>query len=411
MFGKIRSLDYLKLILSPWDYNNSRYIDLLKSCVLKILNSSSDDGGSLLFIYENGRTGEYEFLKALDLPDDSNIVIQGFTCNAVVNPVLWLGLKPKYVDIDPVTLNMSMEDLREKVDVKTKVIIVQHTFGRPGPIKEVMEFARKRGIYVLEDCAHAFGGVFSDGGRKIRLGKTGDAAIFSFGLEKVFSTRVGGALLVNNSRIGRTIGKSCLRLRTMSRIDTFKWLMNPVIWRVLRKLGEKQDSAAESLCKIGVISMGSAKEEYVGKMPKMYPRKLSGALAKVVLEEVTLLGENLEHRRQIARIYSEGLAGCNGISVPSCKNIPYVRFPVVCESGDIRDKISEIILDIGYRIGNWYNPVVYPSTVDVDAMMYKKGMCPVAEGISSMIINLPTGRHISMEDARMMTEKIGSGLD
>ncbi len=348
--------------------------------------------GINIFLYGNARSAEYEFLKSLNLPAGSNVIVQAFTCNAVINPILWLGLEPRYVDISGKTFSFDIEDLKKKIDASTKVIILQHTFGISGPIDDVLKIAKEKGILVLEDCAHALGSEYK--GKK--LGTFGDAAILSFGIEKVISTRVGGALIVNNNALDGEIATSYANVRKPGIWETFKWLFNPLIWRMLRKFGSMQMRLARLLRNLGLLNMGFYNGELVGKKPRQYPSKLNNALSKVVLSELEDLHENLKHRRTISGFYPANLY----------KETAYVRFPFVCKTIEEKCQLNEKLTNLGYRIGDWYDPLVYPAGTDLLAMKYVKGYCPTAESLSARIINLPTGKNISENDAHKIADTI-----
>lgn len=362
---------------------------------------------SKVFLLENGRTGEYIFLKSLNLPSKYNVALQGFTCNAVVNPILWLNLEPLYIDIDPMTLNISLESLFERINSKTKVVVIQHTFGNPmfKTRKEFNDFVsnmHEKGILVFEDCAHALGGELE--GKK--LGTFGDAAIFSFGIEKVLSTRVGGALVVNNKDFLKDVEAVFNEMKEVSSLHTFLWLLNPFFWRVLRVFKFKM-KVANFLRKLRILNMGFEDSELLGKKPKYYPRKISNALSCFVLNELDGLESNLSHRKDVVGIYGEYF----DVEHLGGSKIPFVRFPVVCETKRQKMALKKFLEEIGVNVGDWYEPVIYPKSTNQPAMMYKKGSCKIAEIISSRILNLPTGKNISMEDAKEISEKIILFLD
>ena len=77
-----------------------------------------------------------------------------------------------------------MSATRKKITPKTKAIIVQHTFGIPANMNQLVVFAKKHGLYLIEDCAHSLGATYQ--GKKV--GSFGDAAFFSFGRDKVVSS-------------------------------------------------------------------------------------------------------------------------------------------------------------------------------------------------------------------------------
>ncbi len=399
----IKNTDYIKTTLKFWKYKKGSCTVALRSELSKLLGVKEKK----VFVLENGRTGQYLFLKSLDLPSKYNVALQGFTCNAVVNPILWLGLEPLYIDIDPMTLNMSFDSLNERIDEKTKVVILQHTFGNPAfkTKKEFNDFVsnmHEKGILVIEDCAHALGGEVE--GKK--LGTFGDAAIFSFGIEKVLSTRVGGALVINNEEFLKDFEGLYKNVNEMGYFSTFVWLINPFLWRVLRVF-KCQMKIAQFLRKIKILNMGFEDSELVGKKPKHYPRKLSNALSCVALDELKNLDANLSHRKQVSDVYGESFS----VEHLGGAKIPFVKFPIVCETKQAKKALKEFLEKNNVKVGNWYEPVIYPESTVQRAMKYKTGGCKIAEIISSRILNLPTGRNISEKEAREISEKITSFLD
>ena len=222
---------YLKRVLKFWEYKEGDCNVKLRSKLAEILEIEEKK----IFLFENGRTAEYIFLKSLDLKENSNVSLQGFTCNAAVNPILWSNLKPLYIDINAKSLNISMKSLSERVDNNTKVVVLQHTFGNPvfktkENFEKFISRMRERDILVFEDCAHSLGSEVE--GQK--LGTFGDAALLSFGIEKVLSTRVGGALVVNNEKLLGKVETIYGKTNTMGCMNTFFWLLNPFFWRIVR---------------------------------------------------------------------------------------------------------------------------------------------------------------------------------
>ena len=400
----MKNTEYIKIILKFWEYKKGSCTPALQKEFSKILGIKEKK----VFLVENGRTGQYIFLKSLDLPEKCNVAIQGFTCNAVVNPVLWLNLKPKYIDIDPMTMNMSLDSLKERIDSKTKVVVLQHTFGNPmfRTKKEFNEFLNEmheKGILVFEDCAHALGGEVE--GKK--LGTFGDAALFSFGIEKVLSTRVGGALVVNNEDFLEDIEKIFKDMKEVSFFHTFVWLLNPFFWRILRGFKNKKMQMADFLRKIKLLNMGFENSELSGIKPKYYPRRISNALSCFVLNELKNLEENLSHRKEISGVYAEYFS----VEHLGKVRIPFVRFPMVCETKRQKKDLKEHLEQNQINVGDWYEPVIYPKSTIQTAMIYETGSCKIAEIVSSRILNLPTGKNITKEKAKEISVKIISFLD
>ncbi len=367
---------YLKRVLNIFEYRNGQEDRLLVKKIRSIY------GDKPVYLLNNARSAQYIFLKSLNLNKSDNVVVQSFTCNAVVNPILWLDVEVRYSDINKETYSSSLSEIKKKVDRNTKVIVIQHTFGIPAKYGEIVEFAKRNNIIVLEDCAHAFGNG--------NLGINGDASILSFGIEKVLSTRVGGALVVNNPKINKAIEKEYEKIGKMNYIETFLWLLNPLIWSVLRSFGSFKFKIAKIFKNLGLLNMGFFSSELVGRKPRAYPKKLSNALCGVVNDEIKGIGENLGGRRKCVALYNQKLGGTYG-------DIAMVRYPYLAKNVTNANEIMKICKQKGLAVGDWYNPVIYPSSTNLLAMGYVVSSCPVSESISSRIVNFPTGKGVGRE--------------
>lgn len=116
------------------------------------------------------------------------------TCSATWHPVLQLGAKPVFVDIDPYTLNVDAYDIEHRITKKTKAIVVMHYGGTVCDMDAIMRIARKHKLKVIEDCAQSVGATYK--GKPV--GTIGDYGCFSFQAIKQMTTIDGGMLTVKN---------------------------------------------------------------------------------------------------------------------------------------------------------------------------------------------------------------------
>ena len=114
-----------------------------------------------------------------------------FTCTATNIPLLYIGAKIKFIDIDPQTLNVSIADLKKKISKKTKAIVCVHYAGIPCDMDEIKTIAKKYNVKVIEDAAHALGSKYD----KKYIGNLSDFTIFSFQSIKQLTTSDGGMLI------------------------------------------------------------------------------------------------------------------------------------------------------------------------------------------------------------------------
>jgi dTDP-4-amino-4,6-dideoxygalactose transaminase len=128
-----------------------------------------------------------------------------FTCTATNIPLLYIGAKIKFVDIDPKTLNVSIADLKKKISKKTKAIVCVHYAGIPCDMDEIKTIAKKYNAKVIEDAAHALGSKYN----KKYIGNLSDFTIFSFQSIKQLTTSDGGMLIFQD----KSLEKLAKRLR------------------------------------------------------------------------------------------------------------------------------------------------------------------------------------------------------
>lgn len=117
-----------------------------------------------------------------------------FTCTATNIPLLYMGAKPVFVDVEPNTLNFSVEDARRRITDKTKAIVVVHYGGLPCDMDAIQALADEYGIPVIEDAAHALGATYR--GRPI--GAISDYTMFSFQAIKHITTGDGGMITLKD---------------------------------------------------------------------------------------------------------------------------------------------------------------------------------------------------------------------
>ncbi len=107
--------------------------------------------------YCNGTSALTSMFFALDLPAGSEIMVPSYTFFATIVPMRLFGLVPVFVDIDPHTLNFDLNDAKKRLTKNTKAVLPVHWFGRPCDMDDICDWAKEKGLIVLEDACHAHG--------------------------------------------------------------------------------------------------------------------------------------------------------------------------------------------------------------------------------------------------------------
>jgi len=151
----------------------------------------------------NGTDALQIAMMALDLQPGDEIITPSFTYIATTEVVALLGLKPVFVDVDPISYCMDVESLKKAITPKTKLIVPVHLYGHAAPMEEIMEIAKANNLFVIEDNAQAIGCdyTFSNGVTK-KTGTIGHIGATSFYPSKNLGAfGDGGALCTNDKAL------------------------------------------------------------------------------------------------------------------------------------------------------------------------------------------------------------------
>ena len=131
------------------------------------------------------------------LKKGDEVITTIFTCTATNIPMLYMGLKIKFADVDRNTMNISVESIKKLITKKTKAIVVVHYGGLPCDMDEIKLIAKKNKLILIEDAAHAIGAKYNNK----TIGSLCDFSTFSFQAIKHFTTGDGGILTIKNKKL------------------------------------------------------------------------------------------------------------------------------------------------------------------------------------------------------------------
>jgi len=131
------------------------------------------------------------------LKEGDEVITPVFTCTATTIPFLYMGVKFRFADVDPETLNINVQHVRELINEKTKAIVCVHYGGLPCDMDELHAIAKEYNIPIIEDAAHALGATYK--GKKI--GEISQFTMYSFQAIKHITTGDGGMLVVQDKNI------------------------------------------------------------------------------------------------------------------------------------------------------------------------------------------------------------------
>lgn len=388
-----------KTLVKPWQWKEGTALAEVKSWFKKYFDFKD------VFLFNSGRSALYTILQSFGIGETDEVLIQAFTCVAVPDPVIWAGAVPIYVDVDE-TLNIDPTLLENYITKKTRAIIVQHTFGIPAKMEMIKKIAQKYNLVLIEDCAHALGAKINEK----PVGTFGDAAILSFGRDKVISSVFGGMAVIN-SRFNPPAGGPNSKLREFQKklpypsyFWIFQQLLHPILFSLILPLYNIYIGKIILfiLQKLSLLSKPIYMEEVSGGKPSVFPNRFPNALACLLLMQLSKLEKYNRRRKQIADYYYKALTGKTDIKLPpKVDGAIYLRFNILSQKSEdllASAKENKIIL------GNWYRNIIDPAQVELTKVYYKQGSCSEAEKAASLSVNLPTYPRLEQSDLKNLVK-------
>ena len=341
-----------------------------------------------IFLYWKGRVALYALLKAMKVKKGDEVIIPGYTCVVVPNAIKYLGAKPVYVDIDKETLNTTLLKIKEAVTPKTKVIIIQNTFGLSSEVEEIVAFARENKLWTIEDCTHGFGGTYKGKPN----GTYCDAAFFSTQWNKPFSTGVGGFSIINNSVLIPELINANSELIKPSKKEVLllsgllfahKYFINSSTYWGLRKF-------YRWLSKYNfVLGSSEDKEITTANMPDDYFKDISKTQIRNGLKSINKLSQVLEKRKKNAKLFTDFLKKHHKYHVNERlhDNHSFLKYPVLVKN---RKLFEERAQSKKIQLDNWFCSPIHPVEKKFKLWDIEIDKIPIAYKVSMQIINLDT---------------------
>lgn len=205
----------------------------------------------------NGTDALQVALMALNLPEDAEVIVPSFNYVATAEVIALLKLKPVFVDVDPVSYNISPAAIEAAITPKTKVVMPVHLFGQCADMEPILDIAKRHNLYVIEDTAQAIGAqyTFSDGTVR-SAGTMGHVGTTSFFPSKNLGCMGdGGAIFSMDDDLAHAIrtianhGQSKLymfeRIGVNSRLDSIQAAVLRVKLRYLNQYNQDRQQAAD----------------------------------------------------------------------------------------------------------------------------------------------------------------------
>jgi perosamine synthetase len=301
-------------------------------------------------------------LACFRFPEGKKVLVPSLTFSATASAILYNRLIPVFVDSDPVTLGMSLEDLEKKYDKDCVAVIPVHYAGHPVPMDKLVPWARYKGLKIVEDCAHTAGGVY----KGKTLGTWGDIGCFSFEEKKCMTTGDGGMMVTNDPELFRDV-------------KAMRWVgIDKDNWKTAQAYTTANRDAMHWFYELNVLG---------------YKYNMNDLAASIGLVQLKKLPGFNRRRSEIIRQYLDGIKRIKGIEplLPfEPDNYPYQMFGI---RADKRDKLMIYLKSKGIATGCHYTPL------SIQPLFKKWGHnCSYIEKEANRFITLPLHADLTNEE-------------
>lgn len=309
-------------------------------------------------------------LATLGIGEGDEVLLPSLTFVSTAHAVRYTGATPVFVDLCERSLNLDPEDLERKVTPRSRAVVAVHYGGDPCDMAAVLDVARRRGLFVVEDAAHAMGTEVD--ARRTKAGSLGDVGCFSFHAVKNLATGDGGMLVTDREDVFR----HARRLRWMG-IDKDTW---------------DRTEDAEEKARTGIRRYAGYHWYYeVAELGfKCHMNDITAAIGLVQLGKLDAANAR---RREIRSRYDLALAGLPGLETPAPQPFPSASHNYVVRL-DRRDDLNVHLRDRRIASGVHYLPVhlqpYYRERYAADV--------PVTDRVWKRLLTLPMYPDLAEED-------------
>ena len=311
----------------------------------------------------NGTAALDVAVEALKIGSGDEVIIPAFTIISCIGQVIRSGATPVLVDCDPLTWNMDINQVEEKITKNTKAIMVVHIFGLPVDIKPLLEIAKNNNIKIIEDAAQMLGQTYNEK----PCGSFGDISTFSFYPNKLITTGEGGMLVTNDEQLAY----DCRSLRNLCFQPKKRFVHERLGWNY----------------------------------------RMTNLQAALGLAQLERLDEFVQRKRSMGKKYTQGLRMFNGVQLPLEKtdyaeNIYWVFGLVLDDSiGFGAEEAMKMLGEKGIGCRPFFCPMNQQPVLREMGFFLNESY-PVAERLYKQGFYVPSGMALTSEHINQVTKKL-----
>lgn len=309
-------------------------------------------------------------LASFKFPEGKKVLVPSLTFSATASAILYNRLIPVFVDSNPETLGMDLDDMKNKYDDDVVAVMPVHYAGHPVPMDELMPWARSIGLKVIEDCAHTSGAIY----KGKALGTWGDIGCYSFEEKKLMTTGDGGMMVTNEPDLFKDV-------------KAMRWVgIDKDNWKTAQAYTNANHDALHWFYELNVLG---------------YKYNMNDLAASIGLAQLKKLPAMNKRRSEIISIYMDGIKNIQGIKplLPfEPEKYVYQMFGIRAEK---RDELMIYLKSKGIATGCHYTPL------SLQPLFRNWGnTCPFVEKEADKFITLPLHADLTQDDVNYVINTI-----
>jgi len=311
----------------------------------------------------NGTAALQLAFESLNIKKEEEVILPSFTIISCILPIIRCGAIPILIDSDPVTWNMDVKKIEDRITSKTRAIIAPHIYGLPIDMDPLLKIAKKYKLKVIEDAAEVLGLKY----KNKECGSFGDVSTFSFYANKHITTGEGGMIVTNN----KEIYERCKSLRNICFDEKRRFVHYELGWNY----------------------------------------RFTNLQASVGLAQLEKLNHFIMKKRKIGKIYNKELSNINTFYTPLdeqkyAKNIYWVYGLVLKRNSNISlSTFMKKLMKEGVETRNFFWPL-HQQPILKKMGFFKKIKLPVAEYLGRNGLYLPTGLSLTTSQQKFVINKV-----
>jgi perosamine synthetase len=350
--GDAARRNVIKCLDTNWISSRGEFIDQFEGAF------ASRTGVAHAASASNGTVALHLALLALDIKRGDEIIVPTFTYIASVNAIQYMGAIPVFADSLIDSWQLDPTDVVQKITSRTRAIMPVHLYGQPVDMPAIMKIAREHNLFVVEDCAEAFGSYIGSQ----HVGAWGDVSTYSFFGNKTITTGEGGAVVTNSAELDAKIRK-------------FR--------------GQ------------GLAGSREYWHDVIG-----YNYRMTNICAAIGVGQLELADKFISRKREIA---SEMRSALRDLPLKFMWEMPgttssFWMNTLKLDDPSSRDLLRKHLSEAGIET----RPAFYPAHTMPMYTMYDKGSYPVATLLGAAGLNIPSAPTLTAEDIVYITDKIRS---